>query len=181
MKYRGSHLKPMCPLWHRPCPGSVKPGASPWTVHLELGERSNLQLGTWSGKQRSLKLLISLAEILKSNMNFWAETNQHKEKSLKDHPLISGLNWSTLGKPKSVCKTQMVYLWKEIITRTFQMVWSELSWEIQAVCNTVPLAGHDFHYKWHNGAGFPGCTKFGESDELHTSVVVALDPTAQSL
>lgn len=143
--------------------------------------KGNLQLGTWSGKQRSLKLLISLAEILKSNMNFWAETNQHKEKNLKDHPLISGLNWSTLGKPKSVCKTQMVYLWKEIITRTFQMVWSELSWEIQAVCNTVPLAGHDFHYKWHVGAGFPGCTKFGESDELHTSVVVALDPTAQSL
>lgn len=32
--------------------------------------KGNFQLGTWSGKQRSLKLLISLAEILKSNMNF---------------------------------------------------------------------------------------------------------------
>lgn len=75
----------------------------------------------------------------------------------------------------------MVNLCEEIITRTFQVVSSQLPWEIQDICKTVPLTGHDFHYKWHIGAWFPGCVKFGESDELHTSVVVALDTIAQFL
>lgn len=106
--------------------------------------------------------------MFKSNVNFWAEANTRTE-TPKAPPLVSGLQ---LEQP---WKTQMVNLWKEIITRTFQVTSSQLSWEIQAICKTVPLTARDFHYKWHIGAGFPGCTKSRESDELHTSLVVALD------